>query len=162
MSAMAYEITSLTIVSSTVSTGAYQRKYQGSASLAFVRGIHRSPVNSPHKGPVTRKCFRFDYVIMTSAGCILYRLTTSMSKTTAKALHAIVHLLVLVLTVIGLSAVFKALSEAPSNVYSIHSWVGIGAVILFALQVRSHKHFININDLVCISTKLNCDKLVLW
>ena len=25
-----------------------------SAALAFVRGIHRSPVNSPHKGPVTR------------------------------------------------------------------------------------------------------------
>ena len=31
-------------------------------SLAFVRGIHRSPVNSPHKGPVTRKMFPFDTV----------------------------------------------------------------------------------------------------
>ena len=31
-----------------------QRKHQSSASLAFVRGIHRSPVNSPHKGPVAR------------------------------------------------------------------------------------------------------------
>ena len=31
------------------------RKHQSSASLAFVRGIHRWPVNSPHKGPVTRK-----------------------------------------------------------------------------------------------------------
>ena len=35
-----------------------------SASLAFVRGIHRWPVNSPHKGPVTRKMFPFDDVIM--------------------------------------------------------------------------------------------------
>ena len=34
------------------------------ASLAFVRGIHRWPVNSPHKGPVTRKVFSFDDVIM--------------------------------------------------------------------------------------------------
>ena len=42
---------------STVCSGADQRKHQSSASLAFVRGIHRSPVNSPHKGPVTRKCF---------------------------------------------------------------------------------------------------------
>ena len=30
----------------------------------FVRGIHRWPVNSPHKGPVTRKLFPFDDVIM--------------------------------------------------------------------------------------------------
>ena len=40
------------------------RKYQSSASLAFVRGIHRWPVNSPNKGPVTRKMFPFYDVIM--------------------------------------------------------------------------------------------------
>ena len=34
-----------------------QQKHQSSASLAFVRGIHWWPVNSPHKGSVTRKCF---------------------------------------------------------------------------------------------------------
>ena len=45
-------------------SGADQRKHQGSASLAFVRGIHRGPVNSPHKWPVTRKKCPFDDVIM--------------------------------------------------------------------------------------------------
>ena len=40
------------------------KKHQSSASLAFVRGIHRWPVNSPHKGPVTREMFPFDDVIM--------------------------------------------------------------------------------------------------
>ena len=64
MCAMASQITSLTIVYSTVYSGANQRKHQSSASLALVRGIHRSPVNSPHKGPVTRKMFTFDDVIM--------------------------------------------------------------------------------------------------
>ena len=64
MSAMASQITSLAIVYSTVSSGADQRKHQSSASLAFVRGIHRWPVNSPHKGPVTRKLFPYDDVIM--------------------------------------------------------------------------------------------------
>ena len=54
MSAMASQITSLTIVYSTVYSGADLRKHQSSASLAFVRGIHRWPVNSPHKGPVVR------------------------------------------------------------------------------------------------------------
>ena len=45
-------------------SGADQRKHQSSASLAFVQEIHRGPVNSPHKGPVTRKMFPFDDVIM--------------------------------------------------------------------------------------------------
>ena len=45
MSARASQITSLTNVYSTVSSGADQRKHQSSASLAFVRRIHRWPVN---------------------------------------------------------------------------------------------------------------------
>ena len=65
MGAVASEITSLTIVYSTVYSGADQRKHQSSASLAFVRGIHRWPVSSPHKWPVTRKMFPFDDDIMT-------------------------------------------------------------------------------------------------
>ena len=69
MSAIASPITSLTTVYSTVYSGADQRKPQSSASLAFVRGIHRWPVNSPHKGPVTRKMFPFDDVIMTRDYC---------------------------------------------------------------------------------------------
>ena len=64
MSMMASQITSLTIVYSTIYSGADQIKHQSSASLAFVRGIHRSPVNSPHKWPVTQKMFPFDDVIM--------------------------------------------------------------------------------------------------
>ena len=64
MGAMASQITSLTIVCSTVHSGADQRKHQSPASLAIVLGIHRSPVNSTHKWPVTRKMFPFDDVIM--------------------------------------------------------------------------------------------------
>ena len=64
MGTMASQITSLTIVYSIVYSDADQRKHQSSASLAFVRGIHRGPVNSPHKWPVTRKMFPFDDVIM--------------------------------------------------------------------------------------------------
>ena len=64
MSAMASQITSLTSVYSTVYSGADQRKLQSSASLAFVWGIHRWLVNSPQKGPLTRKMFPFDDVIM--------------------------------------------------------------------------------------------------
>ena len=62
MSVMTSQITSLLIVYSTVYSDADQRKHQSSASLAFVRGIHRRPVNSPHKWPVTRKMYPFDDV----------------------------------------------------------------------------------------------------
>ena len=50
------------------------KKYQSPYYWPFVRGIHRSwgihrwPVNSPHKGSVTRKKLPFDDVIMTLAG----------------------------------------------------------------------------------------------
>ena len=64
MSTIAPQITSLAIVYLTIYSGADQSKHQSSASLAFVWGIHRGPVNSPHKWPVTRKMFPFDDVIM--------------------------------------------------------------------------------------------------
>ena len=61
MSAMASQITNLTIVYWTVYSGADQRKHQRFASLTFLLEIHRWPVNSPHKG---QKMFPFDDVIM--------------------------------------------------------------------------------------------------
>ena len=64
MSAITSQITSLTIVYSTVYPEENQRVQQSSSSLAFVRGINRWPVNTPHKGTVTRKMFPFDDVIM--------------------------------------------------------------------------------------------------
>ena len=73
MSALASQINSLAIVYSTVYSDADQRKHQSSAaSLAFVRGIHRWPVNSPHTGPVTRKMFQYDDVIMFHLWGIFY------------------------------------------------------------------------------------------
>ena len=68
MGAMTSQITSITIVYSTVYSGTYQRKHQSSASLDFVCGIHRWPVNFPHKWPVTRKMLPFYDVIMTEKG----------------------------------------------------------------------------------------------
>ena len=64
MGPIASQITGLTIVYSTVYSDADQRNHQSSASLAFVRGIYRGPMNSPYKWSVTRKMFPFDDVIM--------------------------------------------------------------------------------------------------
>ena len=72
MGTMASQFTSLTIVYLTVYSGPDKRKHQSSASLAFVRGIHRRSVNSPHKGPVMQKMFPFDDVIMSWFICWQY------------------------------------------------------------------------------------------
>ena len=64
MSMMVSQINGISIVYSTVCSGADQRKHQSYKSLDFVRGIHQWLVNSPHKGPVTWKMFPFDEDIM--------------------------------------------------------------------------------------------------
>ena len=64
MRAMASQINGVSIFYSAVGSGRDERVHQSSASLAFVRGIHRWPVNSPRRRPATRKMFPFDDVIM--------------------------------------------------------------------------------------------------
>ena len=100
MGAIASQITSLTIVYSIVYSDADQRKHQSSVSLAFVRGIHRGPVNSPHKWPVTRKMFPFDDVIMdiryinninTHSSCLINDWLTSAPLITPKKLLRIYY-----------------------------------------------------------------------
>ena len=71
MGMMASPMTSPMIAYSTVHSGRDQRIHQSSASQAFVRGIHRWPVNSPHKWPVTRKMLPFDDVIMETLEAVL-------------------------------------------------------------------------------------------
>ena len=69
---MASQITNLTIVYSTLYSGADQRKQQSSASMAFVLWINQWPVNSPHKWPVMTKMFPFDDVIMRLCWDVFY------------------------------------------------------------------------------------------
>ena len=64
MCAIASQITSISTVYSAVCSGTHQRNHQSSELLAFVSGDHWWLVESPHKGPVTRKMFQFDDVII--------------------------------------------------------------------------------------------------
>ena len=92
--AMESQITSLTSVYSIVYSGADQRKHQSSVSLAFVRGIHQWPVNSPHKGPVTRKMFSFDDVIILGwhlSSALWYKMSHGHVLDGASAIIIILH-----------------------------------------------------------------------
>ena len=84
MGAMASQITGFMIVCLTIYSGTDQRKRQSSASLVFVRGIHWWPMDSPHNGPVKRKMFQFDDVIMSG---ILQPCKIQNWKVTGQSLH---------------------------------------------------------------------------
>ena len=63
------------------------KKHQSSASLAFVRGIHRWPVNSPRKWPVKWKMFPFDNVIMDVFFFIVHIVELPVFRDTSKLLR---------------------------------------------------------------------------
>ena len=78
MTTVASQITSRTVIYSTVCSHADQRKHQSSASLAFVWGIHRDRWIPRTKGQLRGKCF---HLMTSSCGVIfIYRLWSSCSK----------------------------------------------------------------------------------
>ena len=96
MNEMATQIIGVSIVCSTVCPGADQRKYQVSASVAFMGEIHRWPMNSPHKGPVTRQMFPFDDVIVMTGTFQLQKCISSweflLYKMTRCAARSAIHI----------------------------------------------------------------------
>ena len=134
MDTIASQITSLAIVYSTVSSGAYQRKHQSSASLAFVRGIHWGPVNYPHKWPVTRKMFPFDDVIM-QWGLGHQSLSTS-------ALHLVKSVYVVI---------FLILSVIPSTSSWWNQYTSIWRLFFFTEQAKLNSYRIECTIPNCCS-----------
>ena len=64
MTTMASQITSLTVVYSTVYSDADKKQTSKLCVTGLSVGNSPGPVNSPHKGPVTQKMFPFEDVIM--------------------------------------------------------------------------------------------------
>ena len=64
MSSMTSQINGVSSVWLTICSGADHRNHKSSVSLEFLKGIHRWLMDSPHKGPVMRRIFPFDDVIM--------------------------------------------------------------------------------------------------
>ena len=117
MGAMVSQITSLTLVHSIVYSGAEQRKHQNPASLAFVRGINRWPVNSPHKGPVTRKIFPFEDVIMN-----IFEITDSETTRLCMCLYNRYHWNLSVIMMPTLSSLAAPEDPVPPVTTKLTSW----------------------------------------
>ena len=114
MNTISSQITSLTIVYSTIYSGADQSKHQSSTSLAFVWGIHRGPVNSPHKWPVTRKMFPFDDVIMLTWKIVIKPVTNSHMSYASYAIVTCANLRTV--------CIIKILIKAPRTFTLFQSW----------------------------------------
>ena len=71
---------------------------------------------------------------------LVYRVFPNVKKAYLKAIHGVLHALVLILTGLGLKTVFDSHDLRPkpiTNLYSLHSWIGLLTVILFGLQVNA-------------------------
>ena len=108
---MASQITGASVVYSTVFSGADQTKHQCSASLAFVRGIHRWPVNFPHKGPVTWKMIPFGDVIMMGCTLLLWLYICSYDANTYFWIQ-LMHVLIKIATKVRYRGLFLKLNRA--------------------------------------------------
>uniref|UniRef100_A0A8C6VB15 Plasma membrane ascorbate-dependent reductase CYBRD1 n=1 Tax=Naja naja TaxID=35670 RepID=A0A8C6VB15_NAJNA len=78
------------------------------------------------------------FVFIQGIAIIVYRLpwTWKCSKFLMKLIHAGLHTIALTLAIISLVAVFDFHNAKEiANMYSLHSWIGLTAVILYALQL---------------------------
>lgn len=68
---------------------------------------------------------------------LVYRAFRQTTKLYVKILHGLIQVAVFVFATIALKAVFDSHNKPPKpipNMYSLHSWVGLSAVILFGMQ----------------------------
>ena len=155
MSVMAYQITSLTNVYSTVYSRRRSKKIWKLQSLAFVRGIQRWSVKSPHKGPLTRKMFPFDDVIMLSVATAM-----ACSGHTCN-IHAWSVTSVMVIPKKKLATYWnggKCLSNLHQSRKEVWTWQGItetgripsAGIVIPVIKIKWHSNTGNIYIYMCI------------
>jgi len=78
------------------------------------------------------------FIVLYAHGILVYRLLRNEAKSKLKLLHAAIMITALLLASVGLKSAFDshnlALPNPIPNLYSLHSWIGLAAVVCFALQ----------------------------
>jgi cytochrome b-561 len=69
------------------------------------------------------------------AGIMIYKSFPGLNHDTAKLIHLILHTIAIVLGAVGIYCAFKNHNESGiANLYSLHSWLGLGAISLYGIQ----------------------------
>ncbi|KAM0826398.1 hypothetical protein ACQ4PT_068910 [Festuca glaucescens] len=75
------------------------------------------------------------YIILGSEAIMIYKTFPGLKHDTAKLIHLILHAIAIVLGAVGIYCAFKNHNESGiANLYSLHSWLGIGAISLYGIQ----------------------------
>ncbi|RLM80661.1 ascorbate-specific transmembrane electron transporter 2 [Panicum miliaceum] len=75
------------------------------------------------------------YIIIGSEAIMVYKVFPTLNHDTAKLIHLILHGIALVLGAVGIYFAFKNHNESGiANLYSLHSWLGIGTITLYGIQ----------------------------
>ncbi|KAK5856843.1 hypothetical protein PBY51_008411 [Eleginops maclovinus] len=80
-------------------------------------------------------CMVLGLVFLQGDAILVYRVFRNEAKRNVKILHGVIHLLALIVTVVGIVAVFDFHRAAKiPDMYSLHSWCGMLTVALFCTQ----------------------------
>lgn len=99
------------------------------------------------------------------AAIISYK-SLPLKKEVKKLIHLVLHAIAIVLGIIGICAAFKNHNESGiANLYSLHSWLGIGVISLYGIQVNylivlvlsNWKQDMIIWSLIAISASVYCE-----
>nr|DAD18872.1 TPA_asm: hypothetical protein HUJ06_020335 [Nelumbo nucifera] len=75
------------------------------------------------------------FIILGGEAIISYK-ALPWRKEVKKLIHLILHLFALILGIVGIYAAFKYHNESNiANLYSLHSWIGIGTICLYGIQL---------------------------
>ncbi|NXE25144.1 CY561 protein, partial [Ardeotis kori] len=108
-------------------TGAWLGRYRGGVAW-----------HSPLQFNVHPLCMVLGMVFLQGDALLVYRVFRHEAKRSTKVLHALLHGLALVFALVGIIAVFEFhRSKGIPDMYSLHSWCGMAAFVLYLLQVRA-------------------------
>lgn len=89
-------------------------------------------------GSLSHNKFKFSDIMFVLSAIMVYRVLPTLGHDKTKLIHLILHGIALVLGAVGIYFAFKNHNESGiANLYSLHSWIGIGTISLYGIQVRS-------------------------